>query len=244
VPGSILAGLLTMGNARLGEFAAAERSLALASGIAGSGDPIAALDVDIARSAVLVERGDFAAGGALATSCAARSEELGAIACAAPSNMISGAAHLGRDDAAGAQAPLERGEEIAHVAGMGAFQTLVEGLLGTVHARLGDLPRGSAGWTAALDRAGTTHDRYGEAITRWHRGVTLARATPPDGAGGLADLDIATRLFEEMEARPSLARTLRERAKVLRLLDRSAEAEAADERSRSIAAELGLKDFV
>jgi len=46
-----------------------------------------------------------------------------------------------------------------------------------------------------------------------------------------------------MEARPSLARSLRDRARVLRALDRAAEADAADERSRAIALELGLKDF-
>jgi len=80
-------------------------------------------------SALLVERGDIAEGEVLATSCAVRSEELGAVACAVPANVISGAAHLARNDAAGARAPLERGEELAHVSAMGSFQTLAEGML-------------------------------------------------------------------------------------------------------------------
>ncbi|HEX9494956.1 MAG TPA: hypothetical protein VGA38_04270 [Candidatus Limnocylindria bacterium] len=243
VSASILAGLLTLGNARRGEFAAAERSLELAARLARNGDPIATLDADIARSGLLVERGDIAAGELLATTCAARSEELGVIACAAPANMITGIAHLARDDVEGARAPLERGDEVAHLIGMLGFQTVVEGLLGSVQARLGDLPRGNATWAVALERAGSMHDRYGEAVTRWQRAIALARATPPDHTTALADLDSATALFDEMGARPSLARTLRERARVLGALGRSADAGADERRSRAIAADLGLKDF-
>ena len=47
-----------------------------------------------------------------------------------------------------------------------------------------------------------------------------------------------------MDARPALARSLRDRASVLRTLGRDAEAATADARSRAIATELGLKDFV
>ena len=243
VSATILTGLLSIGQARLGDFAAAEASLRFASGIAKNGDPIALLDAEIARSALLVERGDLTEGGALATACAARAEELGVIACAVPANVISGLAHLGRDDAAGARAPLERGEELAQIASMGSFQTLAEGMLGAVHARLGDLTRGSAGWTLALDRATSTHDRYGEAATRWQRAVALMEARPPDHASALADLDAATTLYAEMEARPSLARAQRDRARVLRALGREAEAATADAASRAIATELGLRDF-
>jgi hypothetical protein len=47
-----------------------------------------------------------------------------------------------------------------------------------------------------------------------------------------------------MEARPAIARELRLRAQILRALGRAAEADAADQRSKAIASELGLKDFV
>ena len=87
------------------------------------------------------------------------------------------------------------------------------------------------------------HDRYGEAMTVWQRARTRAYAPSPDHATALADIDAATTLFEEMEARPSLARALRDRARILRALGRAAEAAGADERSKAIAAELGLKDF-
>jgi len=51
------------------------------------------------------------------------------------------------------------------------------------------------------------------------------------------------RLFDEMDARPSLARVLRDQARVLRAVGRTTDAEAAEQRSTAIAAELGLKDF-
>jgi hypothetical protein len=87
------------------------------------------------------------------------------------------------------------------------------------------------------------HDRGGEALTLWQRARTRAQSTPPDYAAALADIDAAIRLGEEMEVRPSLARALRLRAHILRATGRAAEADAVDERSKAIAAELGLKDF-
>lgn len=240
---TILGGLLAIGLSRLGDFPKAEAALARARAHAEGGDPIGVLDVNIATSALLVERGDIAEGEALATSCATLSEELGAIACAVPANVISGAAHLARNDAAGAKPPLERGEELAHVSSMGSFQTLAEGMLGAVNARLGDLPAATIGWNLALDRAISTEDRYGEATTLWQRAGALETATPPDHEAALADIDRAAQIFEEMEARPSFARALRDRARILRALGRGTEADTTDARSRAIASELGLKDF-
>ena len=46
-----------------------------------------------------------------------------------------------------------------------------------------------------------------------------------------------------MDARPSLARVLRDRARVLRAVGRTKDADATEQRSKSIATELGLKDF-
>jgi hypothetical protein len=243
VSAAILSGLLTMGYARHGDFAAAERSIQIARKLAANGDPIAALDVDIATSGMLLERGDIQAAEALATSCAGRSEDLGALACAVPANVMSGAAHLARDDAAGAVAPLERGEALSHIASMGAFQTLAEGMLGSVRARLGDAPAGKAGWDGALERARATNDRHGEAITLWLRSLTYAHATPPDLAAAIADADVAVTLFEQMEARPGHARALRDQAWILRALGRGSEADAAAQRAQALGTELGLKDF-
>jgi hypothetical protein len=240
---AILSGLLAVMYARLGEFAAAERWLTDAERLALGGDPIATLDAQISRSSLLIERGDIAEGEALASSCAVRSEELGAMACGVASNVMAGMAHLAHDDALGAKVPLERGDELAQVSNMEPFRTMAQGLLGSVRTQLGDSPGGMAAWTLALERAYSMHDRSGEALTLWHRAKTRAYATPPDYETALADIDAATKLMEAMEARPSLARALRLRSHILRATGRAAEADAADKRSRAIAAELGLKDF-
>lgn len=240
---AILSGLLSVGYSRLGDFVAAERSFDHAKRLADTGDPIAALDAQIARSALLIERGDIGEGETLASTCAARSEELGAVACVVAANVMVGTAHLARADTVGARAPLERSEELAQVSNMEPFRTLAQGMLGFVRAQLGDVPGGTADWNVALERAHSMRDRWGEAITLWHRARAQLQATPPDLAGALRDLDTAIALLEEMEARPSLARSLRDRAQILRAMDHAADADAADERSRTLAADLGLKDF-
>ena len=115
--------------------------------------------------------------------------------------------------------------------------------MGSVKARLGDLPAADAGWSDALADADTAGDRFGEAVTLWGRARTHLRQQSPDSAAALTDLDRAVALFEVMEARPSLARALRDRALVLRTVGRGGEAGEAERRSREIAAEIGLKDF-
>jgi len=240
---AILNGLLSITYARLGEFAAAEHALGRAKHLAASGDPIAALDAEIARSALLVERGETDQGEALASVCASRAEELGAVACAVPANVIVGTAHLARDDAAGAKGPLERSDELAQVSNMEPFRTLAQGMLGYVRSQLGDLTRGTDDWNVALERAYSARDRYGEAVVLWQRARARLGATPPDHRAALADLDDVTRLFEAMEARPSLARSLRDRARVLRAIGQGALATAAADRSQAIGTELGLRDF-
>ena len=240
---AILSGLTSVAYSRLGDFAAAERIGAHAVELAKSGDPIAALDARIVRSSLLIERGDLAEAEALASRCAAESEELGAMACGVAANVMAGMAHLARDDVLGAKSPLERGDELAQVSNMQPMRTLAQGMLGTVRSRLGDSPGGIAAWTLALERADVMHDLGGESMALWQRARTNATATPPDYPAALTDLERVTTLMEQMEARPALARTLRDLARVLRALGRDAEADASDQRSRAIGTELGLKDF-
>jgi tetratricopeptide (TPR) repeat protein len=240
---AILTGLLSIGQSRLGDFAGAERTLARADDLARSGDPIAVLDAQIARSGLHIERGEIDVGEALATACAIKSEELGAVACSVAANVMAGTAHLAREDALGAKAPLERGDELADLSSMTQFRTLAQGMLGSVRSLLSESGLGTTEWEAALARALQMHDRYGESITLWMRARARMSATPPDHTAALVDLGAATRLFEEMEARPSLARALRDQAHALRSLGRAADADATARRSRAIGAQLGLKDF-
>jgi tetratricopeptide (TPR) repeat protein len=240
---AILSGFLTMTYSRLGQFDDAERALVRSERFAAQGDEIARLDNDIARTALQLERGDIDDASRLGSLCAETSEMLGATSCAVAANVLLGQSRLIAEDVLGAKAPLERGLELSLVTEMAPMRTLAKGMLGSVRARLGDQPAGVAGWNDALASAVSGGDRFGEAVTLWGRARTHARQQPPDWDAALADLDKALALFEVMEAQPSVARTLRDRGEILRGLGRTAEADAAQERARAIADQLGLKDF-
>jgi hypothetical protein len=154
-----------------------------------------------------------------------------------------GAARLAMEDATAAKGPLERGNELCMVTNMASMRTLIQGLLGSVRAQLGDLPGGVVGWDQALAGAHAMGDRYGEAQTLWGRARTVARRPSPDWNAALADLDRAVELFAAMEARPSLARALHDRAQALRGAGRTDDAGDAERRSGDLARELGLRDF-
>ena len=157
--------------------------------------------------------------------------------------MFLGQSRLTLEDALGARAPLERGIELSLVTDMAPMRTLAKGMLGSVRARLGDIPAGDAGWNDALGAAHAGGDHFGEAVTLWGRALTRVRQASPDWAAALTDLDTAVGLFEAMEARPSLARTLRDRALALRALGRGGQADEAERRAREIAGQIGLRDF-
>lgn len=238
---AMVSDFLAMTYSRLGEFDAAEKTIARAERFAGDGDAIARVDVDISRSALQLERGEADEARAQARDCSERAESLGAFACVVAANTMFGAASLAREDAPGARGPLERGNELSMVTNMAPMRTLIQGLLGSTRAMLGDMPGGVAGWDAALADARAMGDRYGEAQTLWGRGRTYAHKE--EWATALPDLDRAVELFEGMEARPALARALRDRAAVLRGVGRVVEAEADERRSEEMGAELGLRDM-
>ena len=240
---AMLNGFLALGYTRLGEFDEAERTLAQSEDLSSRGDEIARLDSEIARVSLHLERGDLEAGVKLGTRCAADAEALGATACGVAANVMLGSVRLQLEDVLGAKSPLERGLELAAVTSMPAMRTLGQAMAGSVRARLGDKPAGVAEWGEALTAAHAMSDRYGEAVTLWNRGRSRSRQREPDYAAALVDLDAARALFESMEARPALARVLRDRAQTLRALGRQGEADEADRSARALAKELGLKDF-
>ena len=240
---AILSGFLAMTYARLGQFTDAENALARSERFAAAGDQIARLDNNIARTAIQLERGEVDEASRLGSSCAATSEELGAVSCAVAANVLLGQSRLILEDPLGARAPLERGLELSLVTEMAPFRTLAKGMLGSVRSRLGDESAGAAGWNDALATAVAGGDRFGQAVTLWGRARTHLGGGAPDWNAALSDLDKATELFEGMEARPSIARTLRDRSAVLRATGRAAEADEAQRKANAIASELGLKDF-
>jgi tetratricopeptide (TPR) repeat protein len=239
---AMIADFLAMTYARLGEFDAADEIVARGTQQAARGDEISRVDIDITQSAVDYERGELDAAAAQASQCSERAEELGAYACVVAANVMFGSATMAKDDASTAKLPLERGDELAMVTNMAPFRTLTKGLLASSYAQLGDLPTGVAGWNEALAGARGMSDRYGEARVLWARGRTLALQSPPDLTSALTDFENVVRLFEEMEARPALARALYDQAKALRALGRTAEAAEVEQRALTLGRELGLKD--
>ncbi len=239
---AMVSDFLALTEARLGEFAAAEETIARSKRYAGEGDEIARIDVDIAMAALHLEWGETEKAGEQAKTCAERAEDLGAYACVVVSNVMYGAASLASEDATAAKAPLERGKELSHLTGMAPMRTLLSALLGSARARLGDLPGGVASWDEALANARGMGDRYGEAQTLWGRGRTNASQPGANMPAALADLDRAVELFEAMEARPALARALHDRARTLRALGRVGEADDTERRSGELGRQLGLKD--
>jgi len=241
---AMVCGFLTMTYARLGEFAKAEEALARSKRLSDiGGDEISRVDVLIAGAAIQLERGDFDAASALSLECATRAEELGANACVVASSALFGTARLATEDARAAKAPLERANELALVTNMAPMRTTIQGLLGSVRARLGDMPAGVAGWNDALAGARAMSDRFGEGYTLWGRARTYAHEPAPDWTAVLSDLDSALELFRAMETRPALARALGDRANALRALGRAAEAAEADRESQELSRELGLLDL-
>jgi len=241
---AMVCGFLTMAYALLGQFAKAEEALERSERLSDAGgDGISRVDVLIARAAIQLERGDFDAASALSLECATRADELGANACVVGASALYGLARLATDDASAAEAPLERANELALVTNMAPMRIAVQGLLGSVRARLGDMPAGVAGWNDALAGARAMSDRFGEAHTLWARARTYQREPAPDWTAVLGDLDKAVELFRAMDARPAIARALGDRANALRALGRAAQAADADRESHELSRELGLLDL-
>ena len=239
---AMIADFLAMTYARLGEFDAADEIVARGTQQAARADEISRVDIDITQSAVNYERGELDRAAQQALQCSTRAEGLGAYACVVAANVMFGSATMAKDDASSAKLPLERGDELAMVTNMAPFRTLTKGLLASSYAQLGDLPTGVAGWNEALGAARGMNDRYGEARVLWARGRTFALQSPPDWTAALADFENAVRLFDEMEARPALARALYDRARALRGQGHTAEAAEVEQRALTLGRELGLKD--
>ena len=239
---AMVSDFLALTEARLGEFDAADETIAVSKRFAGKGDEIARIDVDIAQAALHLERGEADKAGEQARLCSTRAEELGAYACVVVSNIMYGAASLASENPTAAQPPLERGKELCHLTGMAPMRTLLSALLGSTRAQLGDIPGGVASWDEALANARGMGDRYGEAQTLWGRGRTNAAQPEADLPAAVADLDRAIELFEAMEARPALARALHDRAGALSALGRADDAARDEERSVQLGRQLGLRD--
>lgn len=236
--------MLTLAYARLGDFAAAEQSAVRGDRLAGEGDAIARLDADIIRASIASERGDLDVAVALATRCAANSEQLGATMCGIPANYFVGDGRLRLGEADLAKQPFERMLQLGagEDKGLGGLGALGRAGLAAAIARLGQPVAAVADFDTALAEARRFGDPFSEASILARRAAALVREGSADLPPLLSDLETAIGIFEKIEARPALARTLRTYSHVLMRAGRSQDASEARERGDAIAKELGLRD--
>jgi len=235
--------MLMLGYARLGEFAAAERSLARAERLAEGGDAILRLDVDMTRANIAFERGELRESVETLTRCAQDAEDLGAVACAVPANVLLGMARLRADEVGAAKPPLLRGQELARIVGVPTMGNAARAGLSVVDSRMGETGTAQSGLGDVIADARAMGDRFLEGHALWERGLGEERSPAPDHDTALADIAAAAALFEEIEARPSLARTLRDQARLLASAGRVEEATTIADRATALARELGLRDM-
>lgn len=235
--------MLMLGYARLGEFAAAERSLARAERLAEGGDAILRLDVDMTRAYIAFERGELRESVETLTRCAQDAEDLGAVACAVPANVLLGMARLRADEVGAAKPPLLRGQELARIVGIPIMGNAARAGLSVVDSRMGETGTAQSRLGDVITDARAMGDRYLEGHALWERGLGEERSPAPDHDKAFADIAAAAALFEEIEARPSLARTLRDQARVLASAGRVEEATTIADRATALARELGLRDM-
>ncbi|OGN86636.1 MAG: hypothetical protein A2X23_00315 [Chloroflexi bacterium GWC2_73_18] len=214
---------LAIGYARLGDFERAEAAAAQAVELAKDADAIAQLDALIGQAAVRSAQGRLDEAIPLAQLCIGKAEESGATACIVVSGFILGDALMRQGLVEEAKRVLERSGEISLVSGRAFWRPTIEAWLGYAGSLLGEFPATEQGWDATLAAAREVGDRFAEAGILWKRGQALAAAAEERDAA-LADLAASAALFEEMGARPFLARVLRSWGEALRAAGRRDEA--------------------
>jgi tetratricopeptide (TPR) repeat protein len=232
---------LSIGYARLGEFAKAEQAADRAAELAASGDLIARLDSLIARANVRLVRGDLDGAVPLALQCTNLSEETGATACVIGSNLILGDAYMQQGRYQQARIAFERGNEVANVVQQHTFRPSITAYLRSSAASMGDFGPNARTFEEALAEARATGDRWNEANVLWKRAEAEGkRGAPADRPRMLADFEAALALFSMMGARPFTARVERDLGRALREAGRTAEADDLLRRSLDLLTELDL----
>lgn len=233
---------LAIGLARLGDFDAAEDAAKRAAKVAEDGDIIAKLDSLIGLSTVKSARGDLESAVPLATQCTNLAEETGATACVVASNFVLGDAYMRQGKFAAAKIVFERGNEVANTIEQKTFRPSIIAYMRSNAASLGDFGPNAKTFDEALTEARAIGDRWGEANVVWKRAETESKRADADcdTSQMLADFEAAAAGFEQMGARPYLARTLRDWGLALHALDRAEEGDAKLRRALPLFQEMGI----
>jgi tetratricopeptide (TPR) repeat protein len=214
---------LAIGLARLGRFEEASEAAQSALKLSENGDLIAKLDSMIADSSVRSIHGDLDAAIVAARQCTAMSEETGATACVVASNFVLGDTYMRQGKFQSAQIAFERSNEVAESFDERSFRPSLLAYMRTNSALMGQSSPDGDGFDRALGLADEQGDRFSEAAIIWKRAEYEAKREHPDADKMTADFASAVDLFEVMEAKPYVARTLRDWGEALRNIDRRAE---------------------
>jgi predicted ATPase/class 3 adenylate cyclase len=236
------AALAAVAHARLGEFESAEELAAHAESLAsGTDDPNLRLDVDLFRGMVKAERGDIEEAMALTERGLILAEEVGNTRCLAVGSFHLGDQQLHVGATADAIRALERGEELATFCSMGDYANLSRIWLEAARTRLGT-GGGLAGFDAGVERARRRGDRFVEAHARRQRALACAASTDPDWSAVSTDFEASVDIFEALEARPALAKTLWEYGMILQTAG-FAESDERLARASALFEELGMTPY-
>jgi tetratricopeptide (TPR) repeat protein len=220
-----------IGLARLGRFEEASQAAARAL----------KLDSMIDESSVRSLRGDLEGAVPIATECTALSEQTGATACVVASNFVLGDTYMRQGNFKSAQIAFERSNEVAESFGEHSFRPSLLAYMRTNSVLLGNAAADSDAFEQALELARDAGDRFSEAAIIWKRAQFETRCDSPDVDAMLADFAAAVAAFEVMEAKPFVARTLRDWGEELRKLGRGAETDEKLRRALALFDEMGIK---
>ena len=240
VGAALIAGMRSVGYARVGDFAAAERAATESDAIARTADLMAILDAQANHAYIDLERGDLDRAADTALACRVQADEAGALSCSVLSNFLLGFARALRGEPSAARSAFERGRDVAQAASAAPWRNRILGGLSWSRAMLGDA---DADALADLDRAIETarqmRDPYDEGTLLMLRGTIRARSDDTR-ATAIADFAAAKELFTAIGARPALVRTLRAWAGALEAAGREDEASQQRTEANAVAEDLGI----
>jgi tetratricopeptide (TPR) repeat protein len=230
---------LSLGYARMGDFArareASDRAIALAEG----GDPIARLDAQIVKAMLESMSGNLDQAHEIAQQCVLQADSLGSPTCAVFSRFVLGDVQLRQGQPELAKPTLERGDILAF--GSAFVRPMIEAWLGSAQAELGDEVRARAAWESAIQEAIAGGDRFSEAAIRLRRAASLAQQANPPWAEIASDLEVSVAVFEAAEARPFLANALELYGRALLKLGRAEDGRTQSARAAEVVESMGLK---
>lgn len=230
---------LSIGLSRLGRFDEAEEAAQRAMKLGENGDLIAKLDSMIGESTVHSLRGDLETAVPIATRCTAMSEETGATACVVASNFVLGDTYMRQGNFKSAQIAFERSNEVAESFGENSFRPSLLAYMRANSASLGAMATNGDAFQEALTLAQDNGDKFSEAAIIWKRAQYEA-GSGADADHALTDFADAATRFEEMDAKPYLARTLRDWGELLRRSDRRAEGDDKLRQAAALFAGMGI----